>query len=44
LRSDAILAGEYAELKRGLAAAHAADREAYTEAKGPFIEAALRRP
>lgn len=42
LRSDAALAGEYAALKRRLAQQHPADREAYTDAKGPFIERVLR--
>ena len=42
LRSDATLAREYANLKRNLATLHASDVEAYTEAKGPSIEAWLR--
>jgi len=37
LRSHARVAAEYGELKRRLAQAHRFDREAYTEAKGPFI-------
>ena len=41
LRADATLRDGYAELKRRLAAAHAGDREAYTEAKSGFINAAL---
>jgi GrpB-like predicted nucleotidyltransferase (UPF0157 family) len=44
LRSDAGLAREYAELKATLAGIHREDREAYTDAKGPFIDEALRRP
>ncbi|HSS29065.1 MAG TPA: bifunctional GrpB family protein/GNAT family N-acetyltransferase [Usitatibacter sp.] len=43
LRADAGLAREYATLKGALASMHRGDREAYTEAKGPFIAAALRR-
>ncbi len=42
LRRDPSLAVRYAELKRQLAAAHAHDRDAYTEAKSAFVEAALR--
>lgn len=42
LRQDAELRGEYAALKRRLAALHRNDREAYTEAKAPFIVAATR--
>lgn len=41
LRSDPEVAAEYVELKRGLAAQFANDREAYTEAKGEFIRTAL---
>jgi GrpB-like predicted nucleotidyltransferase (UPF0157 family) len=37
LRSNAAVAAEYAELKARLAARHPSDREAYTDAKGPFI-------
>jgi GrpB-like predicted nucleotidyltransferase (UPF0157 family) len=37
------LADQYAALKRRLAQEHADDREAYTDAKSPFIEAVLRR-
>jgi len=37
LRSDPAVAREYVELKHRLAEAHRFDREAYTEAKGPFI-------
>lgn len=42
LRADRGLARRYAELKHRLAAEHGEDRDAYTEAKGEFIEAALR--
>jgi GrpB-like predicted nucleotidyltransferase (UPF0157 family) len=42
LRSNAVVAREYAELKHRLAEAHRFDREAYTEAKGPFIARVLR--
>jgi GrpB-like predicted nucleotidyltransferase (UPF0157 family) len=42
LRSDPIVAREYAELKQCLAEAHRFDREAYTEAKGPFVARILR--
>lgn len=41
LRADPELAAEYATLKRHLAERHRDDREAYTEAKGAFVEAAL---
>lgn len=41
LRADRALADAYAALKRELAAQHGAGRIAYTEAKTPFIEAAL---
>ena len=37
LRQDPALASRYAELKARLARAHAADREAYTNAKADFI-------
>ena len=36
------LAGEYAELKTSLAARYPDDRDAYLEAKGPFIQRALQ--
>jgi GrpB-like predicted nucleotidyltransferase (UPF0157 family) len=39
LRGDAALAQRYATLKSKLAATHAHDREAYTEAKAAFIQA-----
>ena len=41
LRTDPVLALEYAALKYHLASVHASDREAYTEAKAPFILATL---
>jgi GrpB-like predicted nucleotidyltransferase (UPF0157 family) len=41
LRGDADLRARYEALKRRLAADHPEDREAYTEAKGEFIAAAL---
>jgi len=37
LRSHPQIAVEYADLKRRLAHEHRLDREAYTDAKGPFI-------
>ncbi len=37
-------AARYAALKRELAARHRTDREAYTAAKGAFIQEILRRP
>jgi GrpB-like predicted nucleotidyltransferase (UPF0157 family) len=43
LRADPRLAADYAALKRRLAERHYEDREAYTEAKGAFIRAALSR-
>jgi GrpB-like predicted nucleotidyltransferase (UPF0157 family) len=43
LRADAALAREYARLKRTLATRHRDDRDAYTEAKGEFIRASIRR-
>ncbi|HUF73216.1 MAG TPA: GrpB family protein [Gammaproteobacteria bacterium] len=42
LRADERLASEYAELKRSLAEMYKEDREAYTLAKWPFIQRALR--
>jgi GrpB-like predicted nucleotidyltransferase (UPF0157 family) len=42
LRSDPVVAREYAELKHLLAEVHRFDREAYTDGKGPFIERVLR--
>lgn len=41
LRQDAALAGRYAQLKRSLARQYPLDREAYTQAKAPFIAAVL---
>jgi GrpB-like predicted nucleotidyltransferase (UPF0157 family) len=38
LRADAHLRRQYQELKMALASRHSHDREAYTEAKGPFIQ------
>jgi GrpB-like predicted nucleotidyltransferase (UPF0157 family) len=38
LRAHADASAEYAELKRRLATQHRFDREAYTDAKGPFVE------
>ena len=38
LRESALLCSEYGELKLHLARLHRADREAYTEAKGPFVQ------
>ena len=43
LRSCPAAAAEYAALKRGLAARYAFDREAYTDAKGAFVAAMLKR-
>jgi GrpB-like predicted nucleotidyltransferase (UPF0157 family) len=43
LRADRQVADEYATLKRELAGRHRDDREAYTEAKGAFIRAALEK-
>jgi GrpB-like predicted nucleotidyltransferase (UPF0157 family) len=37
LRSHSQIAGEYEDLKRRLAVEHHFEREAYTEAKGPFV-------
>jgi GrpB-like predicted nucleotidyltransferase (UPF0157 family) len=42
LRRDRVTAKEYAELKQQLAKQHEFDREAYTEAKGPFIQRILK--
>jgi GrpB-like predicted nucleotidyltransferase (UPF0157 family) len=42
LRRDPPTAREYAELKRQLATQYEFDREAYTEAKGPFIQSILK--
>jgi GrpB-like predicted nucleotidyltransferase (UPF0157 family) len=43
LRRDDRLARSYEDLKRRLAAQHAADREAYTDAKAELVADALRR-
>jgi GrpB-like predicted nucleotidyltransferase (UPF0157 family) len=43
LRHDPALAREYAALKVRLAGELEHDREAYTEAKGPFVRAVLER-
>ena len=43
LRRDSTVAAEYAELKRELAGRYEFDREAYTEAKGPFVKRVLSR-
>jgi GrpB-like predicted nucleotidyltransferase (UPF0157 family) len=42
LRARPDVALEYAELKSRLAEQHRFDREAYTEAKGPFVQRILR--
>ncbi|HEX5989035.1 MAG TPA: GrpB family protein [Solirubrobacterales bacterium] len=44
LRADPGLAADYAALKYRLAERHRDDREAYTDAKGAFIRAALAAP
>jgi GrpB-like predicted nucleotidyltransferase (UPF0157 family) len=41
LRSDPETARRYAELKADLAARHASDREAYTDAKAEFVRAVV---
>jgi GrpB-like predicted nucleotidyltransferase (UPF0157 family) len=41
LRTHADVAMEYAALKRRLAEAHRLDREAYTDAKAPFVQRVL---
>jgi GrpB-like predicted nucleotidyltransferase (UPF0157 family) len=41
LRSDGELAAEYRALKAALAQRHRTDREAYTDAKGPFVARVL---
>jgi len=43
LRADSSLRDAYGALKRQLAARYPDDRPAYIEAKGPFIQEALRR-
>jgi GrpB-like predicted nucleotidyltransferase (UPF0157 family) len=42
LRAAPDLVAEYARLKRGLAAAHPHDREAYTRGKAEFVDRVLR--
>lgn len=42
LRASAALAGRYAALKQELAVRHRSDREAYTEGKSSFVQAALK--
>jgi GrpB-like predicted nucleotidyltransferase (UPF0157 family) len=42
LRADSALCRRYGDLKRQLARQHGHDREAYTEAKAPFIANVLR--
>ncbi len=44
LRADPLLRARYALLKSDLAATHATDREAYTDAKTEFIRSALVQP
>jgi GrpB-like predicted nucleotidyltransferase (UPF0157 family) len=44
LRRDDQLARRYGDLKRMLAAEHADNREAYTDAKAKFVADALERP
>jgi len=43
LRQDSELVAEYASLKQALALEYKFDREAYTDAKGPFIHGVLSR-
>ncbi len=43
LRADPVLATEYAQLKRNLAARFASDREGYCDAKTEFIRGVLAR-
>lgn len=43
LRRDPIVAAEYAQLKRELAERDEFDREAYTDAKGPFVQRIVER-
>ncbi|MCZ8254624.1 MAG: GrpB family protein [Polaromonas sp.] len=42
MRADAALAARYAALKAELAAKHPRDREAYTDAKAAFVQAASK--
>jgi GrpB-like predicted nucleotidyltransferase (UPF0157 family) len=43
LRRNSATAAEYAALKRRLATQYEFDREAYTEAKGPFVQRVLEQ-
>jgi GrpB-like predicted nucleotidyltransferase (UPF0157 family) len=43
LCTHADVAHEYAALKESLAGRHALDREAYTEAKGPFVQMVIEQ-
>lgn len=43
LRAEPAAAAAYGELKAALAVTHAWDREAYTDAKGPFVRSILDR-
>jgi GrpB-like predicted nucleotidyltransferase (UPF0157 family) len=43
LRAHSDVTREYADLKRGLAEAHGADRDGYQQAKRAFIDAVTRR-
>jgi GrpB-like predicted nucleotidyltransferase (UPF0157 family) len=43
LRQDQALVSDYSALKSRLAAAHAHDRDAYTEGKTQFVRAVLKR-
>jgi GrpB-like predicted nucleotidyltransferase (UPF0157 family) len=43
LRTNPDIAAEYEDLKRRLASEFRLDREAYTSAKGPFIDAVTDR-
>lgn len=43
LRADAALAEEYSAMKQALAAQYRFDREAYTDAKTPFVERVVSR-
>lgn len=42
LRADPLLVRRYADLKRKLAAEHAADREAYTAGKADFVRSVFQ--
>jgi GrpB-like predicted nucleotidyltransferase (UPF0157 family) len=43
LRNHSEVAAEYGDLKQRLALQHRLDREAYTEAKGPFVRRIIQR-